>query len=283
MPGIRDDMPVEHRAAMRRTRGSGLAQQSSAPNPSVMQCVFQSSDMTSHIFQILPASMLLQCTLVCCSFRTTIDTSVTGEFERHLRWTCFFMEKWAASDRAVCGVDFNTKHSVLFANVHVAQQAVQHMLQLNVIPKVENYVHLNMPMYLPLAHVNVDGDVKHIERLEAQGDVSIDVRKWQIVEIEKDHGRTRAISGSIGWLQLKAVLFTHNSPLKLQVDHGILVRSVEDTKLSTNKQHSLSDFHKVPVDPPVFNYRSLCVVRCVLVCMHCHQLSDDCPFIDDHP
>ena len=50
------------------------------------------------------------------------------------------MEKWAASDGAVCGVDFDVKHSVLFANVHVAQQAVQHMLQLNVIPKVENYV-----------------------------------------------------------------------------------------------------------------------------------------------
>jgi hypothetical protein len=211
----------------------------------------QNLDIMRHIFHLMPASVLLRCTLVCRSFRATIDTGVTGEFERHLRWTGFFMDKWASTNGALCCVDFDAELSVLRASVHVAQQAVQYMWRLNVIPKVKNYVYMHMRMYLPLAHVNVSGDPKRIERLQAQGDVSIDVRKWQIVETQQDGDSTGAVPGSLGRLQLKAVWFAHNSPVKLQVDHNILV-----------------DFHNVPVGPQALNYRSLCVMRCVLVCMH---------------
>jgi hypothetical protein len=256
MTDPRDSMPVENRAALKRTRGSGLAQQSGGGQHSVMQRVLQNLDIMRHTFHLMPASVLLRCTLVCRSFRATIDTGVTGEFERHLRWTGFFMDKWASTNGALCCVDFDAERSALRASVHVAQQAVQYMWRLNVIPKVENYVYMHMRMYLPLAHVNVSGDPKRIERLQAQGDVSIDVRKWQIVEKQQDGDSTGAVPGSLGRLQLKAVWFAHNSPVKLQVDHDILV-----------------DFHNVPVDPQALNYRSLCVMRCVLVCMHCHQRS----------
>jgi hypothetical protein len=59
----------------------------------------------------------------------------------------------------------------------------------NVILKAENYVHMSMRMYLPLTHVNLSGDTKRIERIKAQGEVSIDVCKWQIVEIKVDLNR----------------------------------------------------------------------------------------------
>lgn len=246
--GKRDAMPVGDRAALKHPRSLEFGQESSGQQPSIIQSVFNDSDITCHIFATMPASVLLRCTMVCRSFRATIDTSVTGEFERHLCWTGYFMDKWVASYGRLCCVGLDAERSVLSANVHVACEAVQYMWRLNVVPEVDKYVHMNMRMYLPLAHVDVAGDAKRIARLKADGDVSVDVRKWQIVEVNG------AVPGSIGRMQLKAVLFAHNSPVKLQVHHDILV-----------------DFHNVPVAPQTLSYRSLCVMRCVRVCMHCYQ------------
>jgi hypothetical protein len=55
---------------------------------------------------------------------------------------------------------------------------------------------------------------------------------------------------------LQTVCFNLNSPVKLHIDHDILI-----------------DFHNVPVAPQMLSYRSRCVIRCVFVCMHCYQQS----------
>jgi hypothetical protein len=209
----------------------------------------QDSDIAFKVFEYLPADALLLCTMVCRGFRRTIDEHVTAEFERPLRWRS--VELSLDSTRA----HFDAARSAMVATVYVQTEAEQHMWLLNVIPKVGNNVHMRRHMYLPLESVHVSGDAKRVEKIVERQLVSIDVLRWKIVEIKVEcDGREGAPPSTVGLMRLCASSFSHNSPVKLRVDHDIIV-----------------DFYNVPVARQTPNYRSLCVMKCVRSCMHCFQ------------
>jgi len=194
---------------------------------------------------------LLRCTLVCRVFCDIIDECASAVFERRLSWTGYFLEKWAAVDKK-SQVVFDSERRAFVGSVLVDKQSIRHMWRFNVVPKVSCFVRVNLRVFLPVDIIRLYGNKKLEARFLELEDVSIDVHRWEIMEVNVHEDKR---DEGLGNMLLRAVLNDKRSSLKIDIEHDILI-----------------EFQSVPVVPlPRLNYRTLCVMKSVRSCMHCFQ------------
>ena len=216
-----------------------------------MQPMLHNRDLLTLVFQKLPVIDLLCCTLVCRAFCATVDECASATFQRRLRWHGYFLEKWTAIGNK-SRIVFDPERCAFVGSVVVDKPSVRHMWRFNVVPKVSNFVSMDLRLFLPVDKVRLRGNEKLVARFLELEDVSVDVRRWEIMDLNAYEDTKNE---GLGNMLLKAVLDDHSSSLKIDVEHDILV-----------------EFQSVPVIPlPRLNYRTLCVMKCVLSCMHCFQ------------
>jgi len=216
-----------------------------------MQSMVHNKDMLTCVFQKLHVMDLLRCTLVCRVFCETIDECASAAFERRLSWNGYFLEKWAAVDKK-SQIVFDPERRAFVGSVLVDKQSIRHMWRFNVVPKVSSFVRVNLRVFLPVDKIRLHGSQKLAARFLEFEDVSIDVRRWEIMEMNVHEDKREE---GLGNMLLRAVLDDKRSSLKIDVEHDILI-----------------EFQSVPVVAlPRLNYRTLCVMKSVLSCMHCFQ------------
>jgi hypothetical protein len=216
-----------------------------------MQALLHNRDLLSSVLQKLPVLDLLRCTLVCSAFRDAVDESASAAFQRQLRWSGFFLEKWTAAG-GESRIVFDAARRAFVGSVVVDKPSIRHMWRFNVVPVVSNFVSVDLRIFLPVDKIRLRGSEKLVARFLELGDVSVCVRRWEIMHVSVyEDGK----QDGLGNMLLKAVFDNHRTSLKIDVEHDVLV-----------------EFQKVPVVPlPRLNYRTLCVMKCVLSCMHCFQ------------
>ena len=216
-----------------------------------MQPTLHNKDILTYVFQRLHIMDLLRCTLVCRVFCETIDECASAAFQRRLHWNGYFLEKWATIG-SKSHVVFDPERCAFVGSVLVDKQSIRHMWRFNVVPKVSNFVSVSLRIFLPVDKIRLRGNEKLVARFLELGDVSVDVRRWEIMDVNVYEDKKHE---GLGNMLLKAVLDDKISSLKIDVEHDILV-----------------EFQSVPVVPmPRLNYRTLCVMKSVLSCMHCFQ------------
>jgi hypothetical protein len=245
--GLWDTTPAAGTPARPRARNPRARTPAAVP----MQPMLVNKDILASVFQKLSVVDLLRCTLVCRAFCATVDECSSAAFQRRLRWNGYFLEKWAALGNN-SQIAFDAERSAFVGTVVVDKQSIRHMWRFNVIPKVSHFVGVNLRLYLPVDKVRLRGNDKLVARLLTLEDVSVEVRRWEIVDLNVYEDKQHE---GLGNMLLKAVLDHRNPSLKVDVQHDILI-----------------EFQNVPVVPvPRMNYRTLCVMKCVLCCMHCFQ------------
>jgi hypothetical protein len=216
-----------------------------------MQPMLHNKDILTCVFQKLPIMDLLRCTLVCRVFCATVDECASAAFQRRLRWNGYFLEKWAAIG-SKSHIVFDSERRAFVGSVLVDKQSIRHMWRFNVVPKVSSFVSVSLRVFLPVDKIRLRGNEKLVARFLELEDVSVDVRNWEIMDVNVYEDKKHE---GLGNMLLRAVLDDKSSSLKIDVEHDILV-----------------EFQSVPVVPmPRLNYRTLCVMKSVLSCMHCFQ------------
>lgn len=228
-----------------------MATEAAAPRHMQLQGVMHNEDVMCLVFRKLPTVDLLRCTMVCRGYCELIDKHVDSSFQRHLFWNGYFFERWAPLSHT-SHVVFDIQKCAFLGSVLIDKPEMQHVWRFNVVPVVSKYLSVRLRISLPLNRLRLSGDQKLVDHFLELQEVSVDIKRWQIMELKIPRDRE---GRGLGQMLLKGVLDKNNPSLVVETDYDIII-----------------NVKNVPVVPiPRINYRVLCVMRGVLFCMNCFQ------------
>ena len=242
-----------------------------------LRSIFEDPDITQQVFNHMSPEQLCLCSIVCKSFKNTVDTALPlmQKFARDLQWHGG-THVWSEKEEGI--VRFNSRSMQFNHDVRIRDNSRLLLWRYNADPvvgmKIRMRVHFHVPLYERQVqgenprNVSVSGDTSRVMLAYARGRVSIDATEWKIIGIteidtEGDPGEHAPyFLGRTVTLRCSVSDYTCNDPkLSLQIPFPIVFF-----------------FHNVPVaHKPLLKherqltYRMLWVMRGIRQCMHCHQ------------